>query len=178
MKSPNKLKCEYLINPQGIDTPMPRFGWTCEAEEGEFHKRQSAYRIIVASKKEKLNEEECDLWDSGKVVSASNAQIYYHGKALKFGMVCYWKCMVWDEKDIPTAWSSMAEFSIGFMNREDIKAKFISCDIKRDSDNVSSPILFAKSFALCSDAAVKKAKVYMSIMEKLRRCMWRRTETF
>jgi alpha-L-rhamnosidase len=45
--SPFNLRCEYLEDPIGLDTPNPRFSW-CLAHN-ERNQKQSAYQIIVAS---------------------------------------------------------------------------------------------------------------------------------
>ena len=39
------LKCEYKINPLGIDIEMPRFSW--ELESNKRGAKQTAYQIIV-----------------------------------------------------------------------------------------------------------------------------------
>jgi alpha-L-rhamnosidase len=49
---PKKLRCEYLVNPLGIDVPAPRLYWIIESgkekKPGSF---QAAYRIVVSSSK-------------------------------------------------------------------------------------------------------------------------------
>src|SRR5579872_5706216 len=40
------LRCEYLINPLGIDEPTPRLSWTIQSDVRGW--RQSAYEIAVA----------------------------------------------------------------------------------------------------------------------------------
>ena len=61
------LKCEYLVNPLGIDVPEPRFSWTLtSSRRGQL---QAAYHILVASSRDKLDQNVGDIWDSGKVDS-------------------------------------------------------------------------------------------------------------
>jgi hypothetical protein len=47
---PTYLRCEYRVNPMGIDSTEPRLSWLLESigqeERGQI---QSAYRILVAS---------------------------------------------------------------------------------------------------------------------------------
>jgi hypothetical protein len=46
------LRCEYLVDPLGIDVVKPRLSWVMEsARRGE---RQTAYQILVASTPELL----------------------------------------------------------------------------------------------------------------------------
>lgn len=59
------LKCEYLVNPLGIDEPKPRLSWTLESDQRG--QKQTAYHILVASSLKKLDKDVGDLWDSGKI---------------------------------------------------------------------------------------------------------------
>ena len=47
------LRCEYRVDPLGIDVANPRLSWILES--GERAQRQSAYRILVADSAEALN---------------------------------------------------------------------------------------------------------------------------
>src|ERR1017187_5425294 len=41
------LKCEYRVNPLGLDTPQPRLSWLLESpRRGE---KQTAYQVLAAS---------------------------------------------------------------------------------------------------------------------------------
>lgn len=46
---PMRLRCEYLINPLGINTRKPRLSWILESEVNG--QRQTAYRITAADGK-------------------------------------------------------------------------------------------------------------------------------
>ena len=60
-----RLRCEYLENPQGIDVVAPGFpGFWQSDERGQ---KQTAYRVLVASSPELLAKDQGDLWDSGRV---------------------------------------------------------------------------------------------------------------
>ena len=62
-----KLRCEYLENPLGIDTLEPRLSWKLASDmRGQ---KQTAYRILVASTQKLLDSEQGDIWDTGKVTS-------------------------------------------------------------------------------------------------------------
>ena len=43
---PGTLTCEYIENPLGIDTKLPRLSWTFESTER--NQSQSAYELIVS----------------------------------------------------------------------------------------------------------------------------------
>ncbi len=45
--APTSLRCEYLVNPMGIDMAKPRFFWVAaHSERGQV---QSAYQVIVST---------------------------------------------------------------------------------------------------------------------------------
>jgi alpha-L-rhamnosidase len=117
------LKVEYLINPLGIDETKPRLSWVLESLKR--NKKQSAYRILVASTKEKLNKNIGDLWDSGKTCSELSSHIVYNGKTLESRLKCFWKVCVWDELDNKTAFSEDAFWTMGLLAKSDWKARWI-----------------------------------------------------
>ena len=90
-----ELSCEYKINPLGIDDRYPRFSWQFSSNEN--NKMQSAYRILVASEIEILNDNQGDIWDTGKTKSGISTNISFDGKPLISFMSYYWKVMAWDE---------------------------------------------------------------------------------
>ena len=83
---PVGLKCEYRIDPLGIDEVAPRLSWTLESERRG--QTQSAYRILVARSEEDLEAEENLLWDSGRVESGRTIGVEYEGEALRSGSQC------------------------------------------------------------------------------------------
>jgi alpha-L-rhamnosidase len=117
------LRCEYLENPLGIDQIKPRLSWKLESEQRG--QRQTAYRVLVASSREKLEENTGDLWDSGKVQSGQSIHVAYDGKALVSRLQCFWKVMVWDKDGMASEWSDTARWSMGLLHPEDWKAQWI-----------------------------------------------------
>jgi len=129
------LKCEYMINPLGIDVQTPRLSWV-----GEMHQRgaiQTAYRILVASSKKNLDAGKGDLWDSKEINSDQSLNIVYAGKPLLSGMQCYWKVKVWDKDGKESAWSTPALWSMGLLAESDWHAKWIGLDkgVGKDEPN-------------------------------------------
>ncbi|MCX6865574.1 MAG: hypothetical protein NTV46_05035 [Verrucomicrobia bacterium] len=111
-------RCEYLVNPLGIDTVKPRFSWEIQVQSGKGTAPQSnsgestettpstkatmtsdiprgvmqtAYQILVASSPELLKNDKGDKWDSGKVDSDQSVNVAYQGKALASCEKCWWK---------------------------------------------------------------------------------------
>ncbi|MCF7956752.1 MAG: glycoside hydrolase family 78 protein [Phycisphaerae bacterium] len=121
---PADLRCEYLVNPLGIDVAKPRLSWLCQSSKRG--QKQTAYRVLVASSREKLDGNVGDLWDSGKVQSDKSIHVAYDGKGLKSRMQCFWKVCVWDKDSNVSRWSEPAEWSMGLLKPEDWSAKWIT----------------------------------------------------
>ena len=79
--SPADLRCEYMVNPLGVDVDKPRLSWVCQS--GLRGQKQTAYRLLVASTPEKLKKNIGDLWDSGFVKSDKSIHVTYKGKSLQ-----------------------------------------------------------------------------------------------
>src|SRR5258706_11862803 len=85
------LRCEYRINPAGIDETRPRLSWVVDADENQRGVLQAACQVLVASSQQLLDENQGDLWDSGKMDSDQSVQVVYGGKNLVSGQSCFWK---------------------------------------------------------------------------------------
>jgi alpha-L-rhamnosidase len=123
------LRCEYRVNPVGIDELHPRLSWIVQCNDAAAReKRQSAYQIVVASTRELLACGRGDLWDSGKMVSDATNQIAYAGKDLAPEAGCFWKVRVWDESDQASDYSPAQQWETGLLTRDNWKAKWIGYD--------------------------------------------------
>ena len=121
--TPVELKCEYSVNPLGIDTPQPRFSWILESmRRGQ---KQSAYQVLVAGSESKLKSDAGDKWDSGKVASGKSVHVAYHGKALSSGEKCWWKVRCWDKDGKVSPWSKPGTFEMGLLKKNDWQGKWI-----------------------------------------------------
>ena len=122
--SPRHLRCEYLVDPLGLDETHPRLSWMVESiQRGQ---RQTAYQIMVAREESRLLEDHCDLWDSGKVSNSDTTGIVYAGKKLRSRERYYWKVRVWDKDGNVSSWSTPATWTMGLLEPDDWKARFIS----------------------------------------------------
>lgn len=121
-----ELKCEYLVNPRGIDVTRPRLCWTIESPGRG--RRQTAYQVLVAGDGDLLKRNQGDLWDSGKVVSHRSIQVVYAGKPLPSGRRCWWKVRAWDRRGEPSAFSRPATWTMGLLQASDWQAKWIGLD--------------------------------------------------
>ncbi|MBP6965017.1 MAG: family 78 glycoside hydrolase catalytic domain [Armatimonadetes bacterium] len=120
------LKCEYLVNPLGVDVAHPRLSWTLEsAERGVV---QTAFQILVSGSEDALARGEGDLWDSGRIESDRSIHVAYAGNPLKSGLRCFWKVRVWDGRGDPSGWSAPASWTMGLLDAADWKASWIGLD--------------------------------------------------
>src|SRR2546430_17302263 len=111
--APASLKCEYSVNPRGIDTVAPRLFWRMETTERAA--RQAAFQILAASTPELLSADQGDLWDSGKVTSDMSTWVTYAGKKLESSQQVFWKVRDWDQKGAVSPWSAPAEWTMGLI---------------------------------------------------------------
>ena len=79
-----KLSVEQQDGNQAVATSIPRFSWNYETDAEEVF--QTSYRIIVATTKEKAENNQGDLWDSGVINSQQMLYIPYAGKGVIIGV--------------------------------------------------------------------------------------------
>lgn len=161
------LRCEYLVNPHGINERAPRLSWTIESRRRGA--KQTAYRLRVASCPDKLTTGEGDLWDSGRVEGNQTTHIVYAGKPLRSRDVCHWQVEVWDEAG-HTVKSQPALWTMGLLEKTEWSAKWIAADpeiIKRDKEAIAPTLLdpgtpgfFRREFDVPSP--IKRATIYAS----------------
>ncbi|MCD0489367.1 glycoside hydrolase family 78 protein [Pedobacter sp. MC2016-14] len=126
------LRTEYKINPLGITNSNPSLSW--ELQSPSRNVLQSAYRILVSDNENKLQKNEGNIWDSGKVKSSSSIQLRYQGKLLLAAKTYYWKVMVWDNKGQVSPWSALQQWQMGLLGLSDWKnAKWIAYEKLADS---------------------------------------------
>jgi alpha-L-rhamnosidase len=125
--TPEHLRCEYLVDPLGIDTAQPRLSWELRAVDAVARGlSQSAYQIQVASSPELLAGSKPDLWDSDRVNSDETVGIAYAGAKLASGDICHWRVRVRDQDGEVSAWNEPAVWSVGLLNDDDWTAKWIT----------------------------------------------------
>ena len=149
-----ELKTQNLFNPIGIQTLKPVFGWKLKAEENG--QKQTAYRIVAATAREKLDAGEYDIWDSGKIVSDHNYGIVYEGKELVSMERVYWKVCVWDKDEMQTAFSESAFWEMGLLDTNDWQGKWITA-----GESANAPIL-SKAFSINNRRKLRSARLYIS----------------
>jgi Alpha-L-rhamnosidase N-terminal domain./Bacterial alpha-L-rhamnosidase. len=138
------LRCEYLVNPLGMDQTRPRLSWVVRTSERGA--AQTGYQILVASDPEILAKDEGDLWDTGKVESAENAHIVYSGPEPKSKQRLHWKVRVWDGKGVPSPWSEPAAWEMGLLESDDWKAEWVEAPAEISSNVASGRNLFGAAW--------------------------------
>ena len=84
---PERLRCEYLVDPLAVEVKKPRLSWIVSAaRDGARGLRQTAYRVIVASADSTLEAGRGDLWDTGRISSKATTAIVYEGRSLVSAM--------------------------------------------------------------------------------------------
>jgi len=122
-----KLTCEYLVDPLGIDVLEPRLSWSfASPTDGERGQVQTAYQILVASDKDLLHDDRGDLWDSGKVSSDQSTGVVYAGRPLKSHQRCWWKVRAWDKDGNPSSWAHPGFWSMGILDPAEWKGQWLS----------------------------------------------------
>lgn len=123
---PVNLRCEYGLDPSGIDVRDPRLSWELRAATGSSRGlRQTAYRIMIAGSREMLERGAGDLCDSGVVKSDETLGIAYAGRPLASGQRCWWRVKVWDQEGRESGWSAPASWTMGLMEPGDWSGRWI-----------------------------------------------------
>ena len=149
-------KCEYRTNPLGIDATKPRLSWKLVSPSKTRDQEQTAYQILVASSLDKLNKNEGNLWDSGKVETNQSVNNLYAGESLESSKHYFWKVKVWDAEGHVSNWSDAAHFSMGLLNQDDWKGAWI---YKANQDRKDHN-WYRKNFTL--EAAPQSALIYIA----------------
>ena len=92
--------------------------------------KQTAFQILVASSPKLLQQDNGDLWDTGKLAGDETIGTVYAGTPLVSQEYCYWKVCVWD-RDGHAIWSHPAKWSMGLLKPEDWQAGWIGYDAER-----------------------------------------------
>ena len=142
--SVSDLQCEYLDAPLAIDNTSPHFSWKMDSKQEGAH--SIAYQILVASDWSKLNDQEADLWNTGKVIDENSNGIVYQGKTLDSRSFAYWKVRVWNQNDEVSEWSEATSFGIGMLSENDWSKDACFIGVEQTDEKSQSAPLLRKAF--------------------------------
>jgi alpha-L-rhamnosidase len=153
------LRCEYKVDPLGIDVRKPRLSWELvSAERGVL---QTSYEIRAAVSEADLAKGKV-IWDSGKQSSEASIQVEYGGPALESRRVYYWQVRVADNHRHLSEWSKTAHWEMGLLEPADWKAKWITPNLVEDEKKSNPAPLLRKEFSV--DKKVERARLYATAM--------------
>src|SRR6266576_6219094 len=162
---PVALRCEYRVNPLGIDEAQPRLTW--RVESSDRGQKQTACEILVASRAALLKQNAGDLWDSARIATDQTVNLVYAGKPLASRQQCFWKVRVWDKNGRAT-WSKPASWTMGLLQPDDWQADYISyrdtAPVFKDTKNLFLPPArqYRKEFAAATP--VRRATLYATAL--------------
>ena len=110
-----------------IFNKQPTFTWEMDTAV----KAVTAYRILVATTPQYLNENKVDFWDSKKTNSNKTAAVY-KGKPLETGKIYYWKVQIWSDKNGASPFSETASF---YLNAPDTAEVFAHHPLSSEVQN-------------------------------------------
>lgn len=162
-----RLRCEYSVDPLGIDEKRPRLSWSLESGRRETY--QSARRVRVASTAQLLAEGKGDLWDSGRIEDDRSVHILYEGTPLTSRQTCHWQVQIWDHQGV-SIMSEPAFWTMGLLDKKDWKAGWIAADpdylnrskhaVKPTITEPGTPAWFRNVFP--ANSPIRKATLYAS----------------
>ncbi|MEU0598157.1 family 78 glycoside hydrolase catalytic domain [Streptomyces sp. NPDC006393] len=122
--TPAGLRTQHLSQALGIDDTTPDLSWRTTARDGNV--LQGAYRVQAATSLQRLLAGRPDLWDSGKVASAT-PETTYDGRTLGSRTRVYWRVMLWSQGgEHSSGWSAPAVFETGLTRPSDWGADWIT----------------------------------------------------
>src|SRR5262245_27394816 len=149
MNQPTNLRCEYFVNPLGIDAPRPRLSW--QLNDSARGARQTAYQVVAEGS-----------WDSGKVESDQSIHVEYAGPALKSRQRVNWKVRVWGQDGKESPWSEPATFEMGLLEKSDWRALWIGSPIVGGPYTIPPAPYLRKEFSV--GKAVSSARLYVTAL--------------
>jgi alpha-L-rhamnosidase len=151
-------RCEYKIDPLGMDVQNPRLSWQVASAERGW--TQSAYQIRVARSAAALDQAKPLVWDSGQVTATESVHRIYAGPPLQSGSRYYWRVRVWDAMGRPSGWSETAWWEMGLLRPQDWQVSWIEPGLAEDATRSNPAPLLRKDFRL--RAPVRSARAYVT----------------
>src|SRR3989339_617653 len=152
------LKCEYKVNPLGIDIERPRLSWKIISSEKAV--MQTAYQIIASDNYDDVMSVAHLAWNTEKINSDQSIHIIYQGTSLSSRQRMWWRIRVWDNKGNLSEWSEPAFWEMGFLETSDWAAEWIEADLNEDVNNSNPCPMMRKEFMI--GRKFKAARAYVT----------------
>ncbi len=153
----DKLTCEYLADPTGVENLAPKLSWTLLSEKrGDM---QTAWQVQAASSPNSLDSGEPDLWDSGQIDSEKSLDRAYQGIELGSGKRVFWRVRVWDKDGEKSAWSKPAHFTMGLLDPSDWSGEWVGAEIGESSEDAAPAVTLRREFD--APKQVKRAQAFI-----------------
>ncbi len=106
---PSGLMVEFIRDPQNVKILdlKPEFTWIVPPGI----KTQTSYQILVASEREKLERNEPDILNSGRIISTESSEVEYNGAGLLSNTSYFWKVRIWNSRNKPSGYSEIQSFT-------------------------------------------------------------------
>lgn len=153
--SVEKLECEYLVNPIGVDVVNPRLSWKIISARPDAI--QKACQIIIGTDSVEVAGGKGNVWESGEIF-AKSIPIVYRGPSLQPFTKYFWKVKVMDENDNWSDFSKVAFFETGMMRQENWIGNWITDTYDY---NLKPAPYFRKSFEI--DKKARSARAYIAV---------------
>jgi alpha-L-rhamnosidase len=153
------LRCEYKVDPLGIDVQRPRFSWQLQSSDKGL--LQSSYEVRVATSEADLAKRKT-VWDSGVQNSDASIQVEYAGPALEAEHTYYWQVRVADNHGHSSEWSSPGHWEMGLLNAGDWKTMWITPNLPENEAKSNPAPLLRQEFQV--KKKVERARLYASAM--------------
>jgi len=164
--TPEYLRCEYQVDPVGLDETSPRLSWRVASRQRD--QRQTAFQVLVAATEQDLARSAGDYWDTEKVPGDDTTAIVYGGRTLASGAICYWKVRVWDKNGKPSDWSQPAKWSMGLLDQNEWRGQWIGYDKMRQAATITAPFVGAKWIWFGGDKFPNFPKARRDFMSELK----------
>ena len=149
------LRCEYMVNPVGIDTEKPRFTWQMVSENRGAE--QSAYEILVGTDPVDVASGKANVWASGRI-KGSTVPALWSGPPLQPFTRYYWAIKIRERNSGWTKLSETASFETGYMKKVPWKGHWITDTYDY---NLKPAPYFRKEFSVSRQ--VTSARAYIAV---------------
>lgn len=145
------LRCEYKMNPIGLDVKSPRLSWQLQSDRRNC--MQSAYQIQLSM----TEDFEGIAWDSGEISTDQSIHVELNPFQPSPRTRYYYRIRAWDDAGNNSSWSETAYFEMGLMGSNNRwQAEWItaqptddeerSCPRMRKQFNVEKPVTSARIY--------------------------------